>query len=169
MVKELIWVVFVNVSQYKFEDLWNIAVAPFAGAWIEMMKNNFEFGLFMVAPFVGVRIEISGTEVTEMSCSVAPFMGAWIEIWVSQAEFARSRIVFDFEDSSVQAEAAKKMEKYVQDNSFKGISQTTNIGDQIYTEHSTSFRRTSRWPQLVYADEKWRTFGFELQIFKWQT
>ena len=51
-------------------------VAPFAGAWIEMMKNNFEFGLFMVAPFVGVRIEISGTEVTEMSCSVAPFMGA---------------------------------------------------------------------------------------------
>ena len=64
MVKELIWVVFVNVSQYKFEDLWNIAVAPFAGAWIEMMKNNFEFGLFMVAPFVGVRIEISGTEVT---------------------------------------------------------------------------------------------------------
>lgn len=51
-------------------------VASFAGAWIEMMKNNFEFGLFMVAPFVGVRIEISGTEVTEMSCSVAPFMGA---------------------------------------------------------------------------------------------
>lgn len=73
-----------------------------------MMKNNFEFGLFMVAPFVGVRIEISGTEVTEMSCSVAPFMGAWIEIWVSQAEFARSGIVFDFGDSSAQAEAAKK-------------------------------------------------------------
>ena len=45
-----------------------------------MMKNNFEFGLFMVAPFVGVRIEISGTEVTEMSCSVAPFAGAWIEM-----------------------------------------------------------------------------------------
>ena len=88
MVKELIWVVFVNVSQYKFEDLWNIAVAP--------------------------------------------FMGAWIEIWVSQAEFARSRIVFDFEDSSVQAEAAKKMEKYVQDNSFKGISQTTNILETRY-------------------------------------
>lgn len=132
MVKELIWVVFVNVSQYKFEDLWNIAVAPFAGAWIEMMKNNFEFGLFMVAPFVGVRIEISGTEVTEMSCSVAPFMGAWIEIWVSQAEFARSGIVFDFEDSSAQAEAAKKLEKYVQDNSLKGISQTTNILETRY-------------------------------------
>ena len=86
----------------------------------------------MVAPFVGVRIEISGTEVTEMSCSVAPFMGAWIEIWVSQAEFARSRIVFDFEDSSVQAEAAKKLEKYVQDNSLKGISQTTNILETRY-------------------------------------
>ena len=36
MLKELIWVVFVNVSQYKFEDLWNIAVAPLAGAWIEI-------------------------------------------------------------------------------------------------------------------------------------
>lgn len=42
---------------------------------------------------------------------VAPFAGAWIEIWVSQAELAKSGIVFDFEDSSVQAEAAKKLEK----------------------------------------------------------
>ena len=132
MVKELIWVVFVNVSQYKFEDLWNIAVAPFAGAWIEMMKNNFEFGLFMVAPFVGVRIEISGTEVTEMSCSVAPFMGAWNNSWALVSEFAKSGVIFDFDDSSAQAEAAKKLGKYVQDNSFKGISQTTNILETRY-------------------------------------
>ena len=63
-------------SRFMQEKRESREVAPFAGAWIEMMKNNFEFGLFMVAPFVGVRIEISGTEVTEMSCSVAPFMGA---------------------------------------------------------------------------------------------
>ena len=176
MVKELIWVVFVNVSQYKFEDLWNIAVAPFAGAWIEMMKNNFEFGLFMVAPFVGVRIEISGTEVTEMSCSVAPFMGAWIEIWVSQAEFARSRIVFDFEDSSVQAEAAKKMEKYVQDNSFKGISQTTNILETRYIPNTPpvseepSGDNSSRTPNVKTGDDTnvimWLSLmGISLVIF----
>ena len=36
MFKELILVVFVDVSQYKFIILWNIAVAPFAGAWIEI-------------------------------------------------------------------------------------------------------------------------------------
>ena len=38
MFKELILVVFVDVSQYKFIILWNIAVAPFAGAWIEIVN-----------------------------------------------------------------------------------------------------------------------------------
>lgn len=70
---------------------------------------------------------------------VAPFAGAWIEIWVSQAEFARSGIVFDFEDSSAQAEAAKKLEKYVQDNSLKGISQTTNILETRYTPNTSLY------------------------------
>lgn len=87
------------------------AVAPFAGAWIEIEKGNIS---------------------KKPENGVAPFAGAWIEIWVSQAEFARSGIVFDFGDSSAQAEAAKKMEKYVQDNSFKGISQTTNILETRY-------------------------------------
>ena len=41
MFKELILVVFVDVSQYKFIILWNIAVAPFAGAWIEINTLSF--------------------------------------------------------------------------------------------------------------------------------
>ena len=58
MFKELILVVFVDVSQYKFIILWNIAVAPFAGAWIE---------IFLKSPVTCVKL-------------VAPFAGAWIEI-----------------------------------------------------------------------------------------
>ena len=58
MLKELIWVVFVNVSQYKFEDLWNIAVAPFAGAWIEIYAWLKGDELLEVAPFAGAWIEI---------------------------------------------------------------------------------------------------------------
>ena len=76
--------------------------------------------------------------------------------WVLKKEFARAGVVFDFEDSSAQAEAAKKLEKYVKDNSIKGTSQkidsngevmyrdlekgvylfiqtnSTHIGDQVY-------------------------------------
>ena len=49
--------------------------------------------------------------------------------WVLKKEFARAGVVFDFEDSSAQAEAAKKLEKgvylFIQTNS-------THIGDQVY-------------------------------------
>lgn len=51
--------------------------------------------------------------------------------WVLKKEFAGSGVVFDFEDSSAQAEAAKKLEKYVQDNSIKGISQKTNSDGEV--------------------------------------
>ena len=51
--------------------------------------------------------------------------------WVLEAEFVRSRVVFDFEDSSAQAEAAKKLEKYVKDNSIKGISQKTDSNGEV--------------------------------------
>ena len=39
--------------------------------------------------------------------------------WVLETEFAKSGVVFDFEDSSAQAEAAKKLGKYVQRNIWK--------------------------------------------------
>ena len=39
--------------------------------------------------------------------------------WALVSEFAKSGVIFDFDDSSAQAEAAKKLEKYVQDNNIK--------------------------------------------------
>ena len=80
MFKELILVVFVDVSQYKFIILWNIAVAPFAGAWIEIMVLQQKKPCVVVAPFAGAWIEISTTALEGQFLIVAPFAGAWIEI-----------------------------------------------------------------------------------------
>ena len=51
--------------------------------------------------------------------------------WVLETEFAKSGVVFDFEDSSAQAEAAKKLGKYVQDNGIQGISGKTNSDGEV--------------------------------------
>ena len=53
--------------------------------------------------------------------------------WVLETEFAKSGVVFDFEDSSAQAEAAKKLDKYVQDNNIRGMSgKTKSDGEVMY-------------------------------------
>ena len=85
-------------------------VAPFAGAWIEIlivngrtqvpwslpsrerglkykkMKNTLDF--CTVAPFAGAWIEIDNTQWIYKSGIVAPFAGAWIEIlkWTKTEE-----------------------------------------------------------------------------------
>ena len=51
--------------------------------------------------------------------------------WALVSEFAKSGVVFDFDDSSAQAEAAKKLEKYVQDNNIKGMSGKTNSDGEV--------------------------------------
>lgn len=51
--------------------------------------------------------------------------------WVLKTEFAKSGVIFDFEDSSAQAAAAKKLEKYVKDNRIQGKSETTNSNGEI--------------------------------------
>ena len=51
--------------------------------------------------------------------------------WVLETEFAKSGVIFDFDDSSAQAEAAKKLEKYVQDNNIKGMSGKTNSDGEV--------------------------------------
>ena len=102
MFKELILVVFVDVSQYKFIILWNIAVAPFAGAWIEIplitsislvyigrsLRGSVDWNWWIsdwirksgVAPFAGAWIEIIRIIKDIYAKLVAPFAGAWIEI-----------------------------------------------------------------------------------------
>ena len=56
------------------------AVAPFAGAWIEMLiPSGYKFSR-IVAPFAGAWIEIIACLLAKISNPVAPFAGAWIEI-----------------------------------------------------------------------------------------
>ena len=81
-------------------------VAPFAGAWIEIVVFFCQFSLYFVAPFAGAWIEITIPLMVSYlflslpsrerglksfcphfslaSSSVAPFAGAWIEIGVSR-------------------------------------------------------------------------------------
>ena len=56
------------------------AVAPFAGAWIEILKNVENAVKEIVAPFAGAWIEITSQFYSEEQDRVAPFAGAWIEI-----------------------------------------------------------------------------------------
>ena len=56
------------------------AVAPFAGAWIEINPSLSIQGDGTVAPFAGAWIEICCDPLHIHSFFVAPFAGAWIEI-----------------------------------------------------------------------------------------
>ena len=56
-------------------------VAPFTGAWIEIENTYVSYdSTSQVAPFTGAWIEIMDASSTTMSLYVAPFTGAWIEI-----------------------------------------------------------------------------------------
>ena len=64
--------------------LYNIAVAPFVGAWIEIGEQFANVTQSDVAPFVGAWIEMKELRLNDIWTSVAPFVGAWIEIIMSQ-------------------------------------------------------------------------------------
>ena len=55
-------------------------VAPFMGAWIEMIDERLAKVEGSVAPFMGAWIEICFIIKILSRGVVAPFMGAWIEI-----------------------------------------------------------------------------------------
>ena len=55
-------------------------VAPFTGAWIEIMIASSLDQLSKVAPFTGAWIEIEIFYGLAVKYYVAPFTGAWIEI-----------------------------------------------------------------------------------------
>ena len=57
-----------------------MAVAPFTGAWIEMMHEVCGTRPRQVAPFTGAWIEIRRGGIVPRFDLVAPFTGAWIEI-----------------------------------------------------------------------------------------
>ena len=58
-------------------------VAPFTGAWIEMVDQTAPLAGNRVAPFTGAWIEIAlrAWSITT-AVQVAPFTGAWIEITI---------------------------------------------------------------------------------------
>ena len=56
-------------------------VAPFVGAWIEIIICQHFNCNRVVAPFVGAWIEIFGFTFCFSTATVAPFVGAWIEIY----------------------------------------------------------------------------------------
>ena len=60
--------------------MYNIAVAPFAGAWIEIINKVISAITGGVAPFAGAWIEIVTVVTAFRANFVAPFAGAWIEI-----------------------------------------------------------------------------------------
>ena len=57
-----------------------VHVAPFAGAWIEIIELEMVDEAWDVAPFAGAWIEILLHLIYSISYYVAPFAGAWIEI-----------------------------------------------------------------------------------------
>ena len=68
----------------KFTNLFHFhylsAVAPYMGAWIEIILPHIILYLILVAPYMGAWIEIWLEVERADEGLVAPYMGAWIEI-----------------------------------------------------------------------------------------
>ena len=56
-------------------------VAPYAGAWIEIMRATASTIASLVAPYAGAWIEIEKATPKKPILEVAPYAGAWIEIF----------------------------------------------------------------------------------------
>ena len=58
-----------------------VMVAPYMGAWIEILVVSVLIQGDTVAPYMGAWIEILYPKLSNKNYLVAPYMGAWIEIW----------------------------------------------------------------------------------------
>ena len=70
-----------NIDSIK-KKLCNFAVAPLAGAWIEIVRCPCHTLTPMVAPLAGAWIEIFSFFRISHRLLVAPLAGAWIEIYM---------------------------------------------------------------------------------------
>ena len=59
----------------------DVLVAPYAGAWIEILCKMGNPYKSMVAPYAGAWIEIDYYNYRSVIVNVAPYAGAWIEIF----------------------------------------------------------------------------------------
>lgn len=65
----------------KMGDLLSVfAVAPHAGAWVEMIPVHAVWSADLVAPHAGAWIEILNGRAGRRISYVAPLVGAWIEM-----------------------------------------------------------------------------------------
>ena len=63
------------------------AVAPLAGAWIEILAGRRRLHQSPVAPLAGAWIEIEMVDDFDVDIEVAPLAGAWIEIFPHRQPF----------------------------------------------------------------------------------
>ena len=63
-------------------NLVTFAVAPLAGAWVEMLSHIYDSTKALVAPLAGAWVEIAICLIEVLSLSVAPLAGAWVEITI---------------------------------------------------------------------------------------
>ena len=61
------------------DDIAEVWVAPYVGAWIETARKKAERRAEQVAPYVGAWIETSARSARSTDGHVAPYVGAWIE------------------------------------------------------------------------------------------
>ena len=57
-----------------------VLVTPYAGVWIEILRNLNVTKRTCVTPYAGVWIEINKHLDIQDSCIVTPYAGVWIEI-----------------------------------------------------------------------------------------
>ena len=69
-----------QTAENRTRYLGSFAVAPLAGAWIEIINLSFKPNGYIVAPLAGAWIEISVFGQDGTAAEVAPLAGAWIEI-----------------------------------------------------------------------------------------
>ena len=77
-------------SDWAFDKAQEVNVAPFTGAWIEIMTGSRNGNDGTVAPFTGAWIEISSFISLPRYFIVAPFTGAWIEITITAMPISSS-------------------------------------------------------------------------------
>ena len=68
-------------------NLVTFAVAPLAGAWVEISEISLESATSSVAPLAGAWVEIGHTAKRNINNVVAPLAGAWVEI--SSSRYSR--------------------------------------------------------------------------------
>ena len=66
--------------------MYNIAVAPFVGAWIEIIKKDDLDKFVLSLPSWERGLKSDEYELSDVNGNVAPFVGAWIEIYVPEYE-----------------------------------------------------------------------------------